>query len=394
MSDAIAELKATQQQVLQQERLRAFSEMAGGVVHDFNNALMAVIGYSDLLLTDAEMLNDRPTVIDYLQTMNTAGRDAAHVVSRLRDFYRPREMADDLGPVDLNDLLEEVVPLTQPKWKDQALGAGRTIRIEMDFEKLPSINGNQAELREMATNLVFNAVDAMPQGGLITLRTRKAKSGVLLEIADNGTGMTDEVRSRCLEPFFSTKGDNGTGLGLSMVFGVIKRHGGTLEIDSTLGAGTTFRVSLPPGEAASEANEAECAALGRTLRVLVVDDEPVTRHVVAKYLEMDGHEVVTAVNGREGMSKFLDDQFDLLLTDHAMPEMNGVELAGAVKAIDDGTPVILLTGFDAAATRTSENPPGVDFILHKPIPHNTLRRAIREAVAPSAEPLVPAAGAA
>ena len=179
-----------------------------------------------------------------------------------------------------------------------------------------------------------------------------------------------------------------------MVFGVIKRHGGILEIDTAPGAGTTFRIALPPGEATLGPEEAECAAFGRRLRVLVVDDEPVTRHVVGKYLEMDGHEVVTAVNGREGMAKFMDDHFDLLLTDHAMPEMNGVELACAVKAIHDCLPVILLTGFDAAATRTSENPPGVDFILHKPIPQNTLRRAVRDAMALPSEALLPAAGAA
>ena len=177
-----------------------------------------------------------------------------------------------------------------------------------------------------------------------------------------------------------------------MVFGVIKRHGGTLEIDSTPGAGTTFRISLPPGEAPSTPKKPSVPRSAAPCGSWSSMTNPSPEHVVAKYLEMDGHEVVTAVNGREGMSKFMDDRFDLLLTDHAMPEMNGVELAGAVKAIDEFTPVILLTGFDAAATRTSENPPGVDVILHKPIPHNKLRRAIRDAVAPSAERLLPAAG--
>jgi signal transduction histidine kinase len=380
LSEAIAELKTTQQQVLAQERLRAFSEMAGGVVHDFNNALMAVIGYSDLLLSDESMLDDHATVIEYLRTMNLAGRDAAHVVSRLRDFYRPREMADLIGPVDLNALLEEVVALTQPKWKDQAQASGRTIKVEMDFEKLNFVNGNEAEIRELATNLVFNAVDAMPNGGAITLRTARIADGAAFEVIDNGTGMTEAVRNRCLEPFFSTKGDKGTGLGLSMVFGVVKRHNGNLEIESELGVGTTFRIQLPRGEAEAEALKDECGAFGRSLNVLVVDDEPVTRHVVAKYLEMDGHTVVTATNGKEGISKFAAGKFDLLLTDHAMPEMNGVELAAAVKAAQQNMPVILLTGFDATATHREEHPPEVDCILHKPIPQSTLRRAIQDAL--------------
>ena len=248
LSEALAELKATQHHMLQHERLRAFSEMAGGVVHDFNNSLMSVIGYSDLLLSDEDALNDRETVLDYLRTMNTAGRDAAHVVSRLRYFYMAAGIGGmSLAPLDLNSVLAEVVALTQPKWKDQALAQGRTIRVDLDFEKLPRTSGDENELRELATNLIFNAVDAMPKGGAITLRTRReGEEGARFEISDTGTGMTEEVRDRCLEPFFSTKGEGGTGLGLSMVFGVVKRHGATLDIESTPGAGTTIRIHFPP----------------------------------------------------------------------------------------------------------------------------------------------------
>lgn len=221
LSRALIELKQAQQQMLQQERLRAFGEMAGGIVHDFNNSLMSIIGYSDLLLQDPEMLADRETTLDYLKTMNTAGRDAAQVVSRLRDFYRGREIEDVFSSVDLNEVIEESASLTQPKWKTQALESGRTISLEFDLEKLPPISGNPSELREATTNLIFNAVDAMPEGGTVTLRSRRnAEDRVLFEIAN--TGMPEDVRTRCLEPFFSTKGDKGTGLGLSMVFGIIK----------------------------------------------------------------------------------------------------------------------------------------------------------------------------
>ena len=248
LSRALAELKQTQQQIVQQERLRAFGEMAGGIVHDFNNSLMSIIGYSDLLLHDPAMLDDRETTLDYLKTLNTAGRDAAQVISRLRDFYRSREIADVFAPFDLNEVIEESASLTQPKWKTQALASGRTISVELDLEKLPLISGNSSELREVITNLIFNAVDAMPEGGTITLRSRRDGDDALLVIADTGTGMTDAVRNRCLEPFFSTKGDKGTGLGLSMVFGIIKRHNGTLDIESTLDRGTTFSIRLPAAE--------------------------------------------------------------------------------------------------------------------------------------------------
>ena len=242
----LAELKTTQQQLLQQARLHAFSEMAGGVVHDFNNTLMAVVGYSELLLNGPELLDDRETLLEFLGIMNTSGRDAAQVVSRLRDFYRPREICDVFEAVDLNVLLERAVPTTQPKWKDQALAEGRTISVELDLEKLPSINASEAEIRSLATNLIFNAVDAMPQGGTITLRTRRCdEGGALMEVADSGTGMTEEVRTRCLEPFFSTKGEKGTGLGLAMVFGIVQRHGATIDLQSEPGAGTTFSIRFP-----------------------------------------------------------------------------------------------------------------------------------------------------
>jgi CheY-like chemotaxis protein len=367
--------------VLRQERLHAFSEMAGGVVHDFNNALMSVIGYSDLLLSSPEMRENPETVAEYLQIMNTAGRDAAHVVGRLRDFYRPRDISDVFTSLDLNDILEQAVPITQPKWKDQALAHGRAITVELDLEKLPPINANEAELRELATNLIFNAVDAMPEGGKIILRTRRCDEGVLLEIEDSGVGMNEETRSRCLEPFFSTKGEKGTGLGLSMVFGIVQRHGGSLDIRSELGKGTTFCIRLAP--AAGELTEKiECPPPERSLKILFVDDEPVTRDIVTRFLRMDGHQVTTVSNGSEALAEFKSKAFDLLLTDHGMPGMSGIQLASTVKAIRRGMPVILLTGFGHSGLHAGETPPEVDMVISKPVPHTTLRRAVAETMPP------------
>src|ERR1700693_6014061 len=245
LSSALTELKQTQNQIVQQERLRAFGEMAGGVVHDFNNSLLSIIGYSDLLLNNPDVLADRSITLRHLKTMNTAGRDAAHVVSRLRDFYRNRESEDIFAAVDLNEVIEQSVSLTQPKWKTQALASGHKIEVALDLGKVPPVSGNPPDLREALTNLIFNAVDAMPAGGTVTLRSRAEDKAVLFEISDTGTGMSEDVRTRCLEPFFSTKGEKGTGLGLSMVFGIIKRHNGTLDIESALDRGSTFRIRLP-----------------------------------------------------------------------------------------------------------------------------------------------------
>jgi signal transduction histidine kinase len=370
------ELRDMQQQIVAQERLRAFGEMAGGIVHDFNNALMSVIGYSEMLLNDDEMLRDLETARAFLKIMNTAGQDASQVISRLRDFYRPREITDVFSRVDLNEVIEQAVPLTQPKWKGQALAAGRTIAVELDLAALPAISGNAAELREVATNLIFNAVDAMPTGGTITLRSTAEDGQAVLEVSDTGVGMGEEVRSRCLEPFFSTKGEKGTGLGLSMVFGIIKRHDGSVEIESTPGQGTTFRIRLPAMIKTPGAVDDEAGRMNRSLHVLVVDDEHVSRGVLASYLTSDGHSVVTAVDAEEALACLDGTKFDLLITDHAMPGMNGVQLAAAVRELSAGPPVIMVTGFAAGSMGADEEPSGIDLVMRKPVPRRDLRRAL------------------
>ena len=370
------ELRETQQQIIVQERLRAFGEMAGGIVHDFNNALMSVIGYSELLLHDDEQLADVQTTRRFLKIINTAGQNASHVISRLRDFYRPREAIDLFSQVGLNEIIEQALPLTQPKWRDQALAAGREIVLRLDLAKLPSILGNASDLREIATNLIFNAVDALPDGGTITLRSSVDGGDVVFEVIDTGTGMTAEVRQRCLEPFFTTKGEKGTGLGLSMVFGIVKRHEGSVEIESEEGRGTTFRVRLPVQVVAPEGDVGGDVKLDRSLYVLVVDDEPVARDVIARYLITDGHRVVTAVNGQDAIERIGAEHFDLLITDHAMPGMNGLQLAANVRQLRAGQPVIMVTGFGDGLGDPDGSDENIDLVMHKPVPRRELRRAL------------------
>jgi signal transduction histidine kinase len=204
--------------------------MAGGVVHDFSNALMSVIGYSEMLLSNAAARADEATALEYLRIINTAGRDGAHVVSRLRDFYRPRDAADLFEPLDLGEIVLQSVALAKPRGAKRASDQAVSFQTELDAGT--SAAGIGAELREVLTNLIFNALDAIPGAGVITLRTRLQDGAAILEVIDTGAGMTPEVKQRCLEPFFTTKGDHGTGLGLAMVFGIIKRHQGTLEIES------------------------------------------------------------------------------------------------------------------------------------------------------------------
>ncbi|MFQ5897234.1 MAG: ATP-binding protein [Candidatus Methylomirabilia bacterium] len=379
---ALVELESTQQQIIQQERLRALGQMASGIAHDFNNALSPILGFSELLLIDPEHLDNKEKVTEYLRIMNTASRDAANVVSRLREFYRPREENEILRPVDLSQLAEQSIQLTQPRWKDQALAGGITIRIETDLQKVPPVAGNEADLREVLTNLIFNAVDAIPESGTITLRARPDGEHAVLEVSDTGTGMTEEVRQRCLEPFFSTKENRGTGLGLSMVYGIIQRHQGTIDIESEPGKGTTFIIRLPvqTEQVAGDAKP-EARAPSRRLRVLVVDDEPLVCRVMTDYLTSDGHTVETATNGREALEKFRAGQFDLVVTDQGMPEMSGDRLAAAIKRLAPDKPVILVTGFGKTAKADDDKPADVDFIVSKPVPLTALRQALAKVMA-------------
>lgn len=377
LEDALENVQTAQKKMLQQERLSAFGEMAGGVVHDFSNALMSIIGYSEMLLQSPDTLKDSATTLDYLRTMNTAGRDAAHVVNRLRDFYRPRDGADLFASADLNEIVEQAVALTQLKWKDQALTEGRSISLELDLVKVPPVNCNASELREVLVNLICNAVDALPSGGTITLRTRREPEQVALSVLDTGTGMSAEVRARCLEPFFSTKGDKGTGLGLSMVLGIIKRHEGTVDIESESGKGTSFHLRFPSLVPLLTPEDNEPTSLEFALNVLVVDDEEIPRNVVKKYLTADGHRVTTAADGSEAMKVFHGGQFDLVVTDHGMPGMNGTDLAHALKQVRASQPIILLTG---TATAANENGSDIDLVMYKPISPAELSRAIASIV--------------
>ncbi|HEX8899420.1 MAG TPA: hybrid sensor histidine kinase/response regulator, partial [Chthoniobacterales bacterium] len=298
LEKALAELKATQQQVIQHERLSAIGQMASGIAHDFNNTLTPILGFSELLLESPKLLDNKVEARRCLEMLRTSAKDAASVVSRLREFYRPVETDEEFPLVDLAKIVQQAVSLTEPKWRRQTQATGLTVEVVAEAKASPFVAGQESALREVLTNLIFNAVDAMPQGGRISLETSIERNNAVIRVRDNGTGMTESVRQRCLEPFFSTKGERGTGLGLSMVYGIVERHGGKLEIESAPGEGTTFIIRLPVAEK-SPAGNAECSAQSRSkssLNVLIVDDEPRVLEVVSAYLRCDGHSVSTATS--------------------------------------------------------------------------------------------------
>jgi signal transduction histidine kinase len=377
LEKTLSELKATQQQVIQQERLSALGQMAAGIAHDFNNTLMPILGFADVLLQNPAMLEDKAEARRCLEMLRTSAQDASNVVSRLREFYRPADSDEEFPIVDLGKLIQQAVALTEPKWRGLTQARGITVIVETEFQAHPIVAGDESALREVLTNLLFNAVDAMPQGGRASLQTSIENDRAVLRVTDTGTGMTEAIRRRCLEPFFSTKGEHGTGLGLSMVYGIIERHRGNLEIESEVGKGTTFVIRLPLAAELSVAERnADAIKTDSTLSVLVVDDEARSREVLMAYLRTDQHSVATASSGREGLEKFRRRHFDLVIMDRAMPEMNGEQTAGLMKQLSERVPIILLTGFSGQLDADGAKPATVDLVLNKPITLDDLRHSI------------------
>ncbi|HKP04985.1 MAG TPA: ATP-binding protein [Chthoniobacterales bacterium] len=379
LEKTLVELKATQQQVIQQERLSAIGQMASGIAHDFNNTLMPILGFSELLLESPGLLENKTETRRCLQMLRTSAKDAASVVSRLREFYRPIETDEEFPVVDLAKIMQQAVSLTEPKWRRQTQASGLTVDVVAEAKASPFVAGQESALREVLTNLIFNAVDAMPQGGRICLETTIENGDAVLRVRDNGTGMSESVRQRCLEPFFSTKGERGTGLGLSMVYGIIDRHRGKLEVESAPGRGTTFIIRLPLASTAALEEEQERPGRARSksaLNVLLVDDEPRVLEVVSSYLRCDGHSVSTAASGREGLEKFRRNQFDLVVLDRVMPEMSGDQTARFIKQVNQDIPVIMLTGFGGLIETKGSQPAAIDVVLNKPVTLDELRKTI------------------
>jgi signal transduction histidine kinase/ActR/RegA family two-component response regulator len=384
LQKAYEELRQTQQVVVQQERLRALGQMASGVAHDINNALSPVVAYSEILLTTQP---DMPAETrHYLQIINQAGEDIAKIVSRMREFYRRRSDEEPLVEVDINQIIPEVIQLTRPRWRDISQREGISIQIQEELEAgLPLLFSDPTEMREALINLVFNAVDALPNGGNITFVTRSlqvplaGKNGATerqlqLEVKDNGTGMEEKIRQRCLEPFFSTKSlQGGTGLGLAMVYGMVQRHEGTIEIDSAPGQGTCFRLTFPLREKTPQVVSAVIpqATHGRSLHILCIDDDELIRQLVSDCLTHFNHRVVTADSGTQGLELFraaaLNHQpFEAVITDLGMPKMDGHQLSRTIKAESPHTPIIMMTGWGAMMKEDGETAPEVDAVVGKP----------------------------
>ena len=376
-------LRQTQRRAIEQERLTAIGQMASGIAHDFSNSLMPVLGFTEILLEQPEILKDSEKTQKFLKLIHTSAQDAMHIVGRLREFYRTADKAEVFHPLDLNQLIHETVLLTQPRWREEKLAQGIQIDVREEQGSIPQILGNESALREALTNLIFNAVDALPKGGEILIKTSGQNHQVEIAISDTGIGMSEEVARHCFEPFFTTKGRAGTGLGLAMVYGVMKRHEGVVEVKSELKKGTTFILRFPNRKiwTESETGEGKADLLSRTpkqpkLHVLVVDDEASVREVLSNYLSSEGHTCETAADGVEGFNLFKKNSFDLVVTDRAMPQLNGDQMAEKIKELSPKTPILMITGFGELMKIKGEHPKSVDKILSKPLTLTAFRQAI------------------
>jgi PAS domain S-box-containing protein len=379
LEQALADVQHTQEVMIRQERLKALGQLASGIAHDFNNALSMIIGFTELLLSDVDAADDARKRRTHLQLIHSAAQDAAGVVGRLRDLSRPRSPSADLPPLQINDVVAQAISLSQPRWRDQAQASGQTIRVTAELGQVPHIGGRPAELREALANLIINAVDAMPQGGTLTLRTRQDGASVVVEVADTGTGMPPEVRDRVFDPFFTTKGERGTGLGLAMVQGIVEQHQGEISVASEPGQGTTFIMrfaALPDKHEATRRADRPAPRRVRGLRVLLTEDEPSLRQILSSYLKVDGHIIEPAANGLEALAKYEPGAFDLVITDRAMPEMGGDALAAELQRRGSTSPVIMLTGLGDLMNEVGERPDGVDLVVAKPVTLAELRAAL------------------
>jgi signal transduction histidine kinase/ActR/RegA family two-component response regulator len=385
VQQAYDDLRRTQQAVVQQERLRALGQMASGMAHDINNALTPIVAYTDILQSALKDLPEKAR--RQLEHVRKSAEDIAQIVARMREFYRRRAGDEALTPVDLSAVIHDVLELTRPRWRDLPQRQGVRIQMECQLdEQVGPLLSDATDLREAFTNLIFNSVDAMPNGGTITFVTHAlpavegsptvapAPARVVVEVRDTGVGMDEKTRQRCLEPFFSTKIQRGgTGLGLAMVYGMMERHDGTIDIESTPGEGTCVRMTFPLRTPSSPAAPPppETVGMSRPLRVLCIDDEPVIRELLTDSLTIYHHEVVTAEGGRQGLNLFRSAvknrlPFDVVITDLGMPEVDGRQVASAIKADSPGTPVIMLTGWGTMMKEEGDVPAQVDVVLSKP----------------------------
>ena len=387
LSHYIAEQERIREQFSQVEKLSALGELASGVAHDFNNTLAGILGRAQLL----QRTDDVEKIKRGLDIIIKTAEDGAKTVKRIQDFARQRR-DHNFELVSVDQILIDASEITRPRWKTCAEASNIHITLDLQIGSNAMVMGDDSELREVLVNMVFNAIDAMPEGGTLSLTTRTVDESVIIQIVDTGVGMYPEVRSRIFDPFFTTKGKAGLGLGLAVSFGIIRRHGGNIEVESQYGHGTEFRITLPLAKIVEksvpavehiaadppETNAGTCSEEQSQPRLLVVDDEDFVRELLRDILEGEQCNVCVAENGNEALSFFREMEFDGVFTDVGMPGMSGWELAREIRQLNSRIPIAVITGWGEAVGSNEQKAAGVDWVVAKPFTADRISELVRD----------------
>ncbi len=381
----ITERKKMERHLIQSEKIKSLEELAGGVAHNFNNILAAILGRAQLLMmkfTDQPHVQERRKAMlelkKSLEVIEQAALEGARTVQQIQDFSRKREDSF-FTRVNLNEIIDQSLELTRARWKDEAQCNDISIAIRKELSDLPPVEGNAAELKELFTNLFNNAFDAMPRGGELGIKTSSEDGWNVITVQDTGEGIPEDIRDKIFDPFFTTKGVQSVGLGLSASHGIISRHRGTITLDSMGGTGSCFVIKFPAAAKPIEARTAQAASGKlRKASILVIEDEDDLRNLLTDILKTEDLEVEAAENGREGIALFAGKHFDLVFTDLGMPEMSGWQVAKEIKKLDDRTPVALITGWHIQLNDAEKQEKGVDLIINKPFKVDEILKLVED----------------
>lgn len=371
---------AQREQEIHAQKMAALGELSFGVAHNVNNTLTGILGRAQLILRNSA---DPGKVEAGLELIIKSAEDGAHIIRRIQDFARQRP-SREFEPVSVAELLKDACEMTRPRWEARSEFAPIRFALHADCEA--HVKGDPVELREVLVNMIYNAVDAMPSGGEVRVSTQETRERVIVCITDTGTGMTPETKQRLFDPFFTTKGKAGTGMGLAVSFGIIRRHEGSIEVDSEPGHGTTFKISLPKVTTASTTAEqngitgAGRAAENDKVRVMVVDDEIHVREVLIEALEAEGCEVISAPSGEIALALFdqYGGRFDAVFTDIGMPEMSGWELVTEIRDRSKTIPLAIVSGWADAISVQTRNTVKADWVIAKPFDINKISNIAQE----------------
>lgn len=363
---AQAELEEQREKATHAEKMAALGELSFGVAHNVNNTLTGILGRAQLLLRT----NDAQKISAGIEMIIKSAEDGAYIIRRIQDFAR-KQPSRKFEPVSVAGLMKDVCEMSRPRWETRP--EGQQVRLALFADCTSSVMGDAVELREVLVNMIYNAVDAMPSGGEIRMSAQEVDGRVVLNISDTGAGMTPEVKSRLFDPFFTTKGKDGTGMGMAVSFGIIRRHNGSIDVESEVGRGTTFRLSLPlafptADSVGDDASRADHAGPADKLCVLVVDDETAVREVLCEALEAEGCEVLAAESGEKALKLYdaRQGKVDIVFTDIGMPEMSGWELASEIRKRSETIPLAIVSGWADAISCDARNAIKADWVVSKP----------------------------